>query len=317
MASSSRARNRHRRRARRRGDSGRRDGRSARACSSWVRTAEPLQRMGARRRDAARAQSRAAFRSSCATERIVRCTKSTNRFARVRAMVSTGSRSAAPVSGAARPGAARGEIRLRIEACGVCRTDLHVVDRELPDTSSEIIPGHESWVSSMRSARTCRDFSVGDRVGVPWLGSTCGRCEYCLASRENLCDAPTFTGYTRPGGFASHIVARAAYCVPLSRAADAVATAPLLCAGLIGWRCLQKTGAARRIGLYGFGAAAHIVAQIARWQRREVFAFTRAGDIRTQAFARSLGRPGLARRAMRRPSRSTPRSFSPRLDRSS
>ncbi len=181
------------------------------------------------------------------------------------------------------------EVRLRIEACGVCRTDLHVVDRELPDTPAQIIPGHEVVGVVDVVGANVSAFSVGDRVGVPWLGSTCGHCEYCHAGRENLCDAPTFTGYTRSGGFATHIVACADYCVPLPAGVDPVATAPLLCAGLIGWRCLQKTGEAFRIGLYGFGAAAHIVAQIARWQRREVFAFTRAGDLETQAFARSLG----------------------------
>jgi propanol-preferring alcohol dehydrogenase len=181
------------------------------------------------------------------------------------------------------------EVRLRVEACGVCRTDLHVVDGELPDIVTPLIPGHEcvGLVEALGSAVS--GLQLGQRAGVPWLGGTCHRCEYCREGRENLCDAPEFTGYTRPGGFASHIVARADYCVPLPDDADPVAMAPLLCAGLIGWRCLAKTGQAKRIGLYGFGAAAHIVTQIACRQQRRVYAFTRAGDITAQAFARSLG----------------------------
>jgi propanol-preferring alcohol dehydrogenase len=182
-----------------------------------------------------------------------------------------------------------GEVRLRVEACGVCRTDLHVVDGELPDIVVPIIPGHEIvGIVDVLGAGVAA-LSLGDRVGVPWLGNTCGACEYCREGRENLCDAPEFTGYTRPGGFASHIVAKADYCIALPNCKDPVATAPLLCAGLIGWRCLMKAGDARRLGLYGFGAAAHIIAQVARRQGREVFAFTRPGDMDAQGFARSLG----------------------------
>jgi propanol-preferring alcohol dehydrogenase len=185
---------------------------------------------------------------------------------------------------------AAGEIRLRIEACGVCRTDLHVVDGELPDVLPPIVPGHEivGLVDALGDGVTT--FAVGDRVGVPWLGSTCGVCRYCRNGEENLCDAPQFTGYTRPGGYADQVVADAAFGIPLGAAfPDPVAAAPLLCAGLIGWRCLVKAGAAPVLGLYGFGAAAHIVTQVARWQGRRVFAFTRPGDRAAQEFARSLG----------------------------
>src|SRR5690348_3319230 len=182
-----------------------------------------------------------------------------------------------------------GELRLWVEACGVCRTDLHVVDGELPDIVTPLIPGHECVGLVEALGPGVSELKLGQRVGVPWLGGTCHHCEYCREGRENLCDAPEFTGYTRPGGFASHIVARADYCIALPDDADPVASAPLLCAGLIGWRCLVKTGQARRLGLYGFGAAAHIVTQIACRQQRRVYAFTRAGDIAAQAFARSLG----------------------------
>lgn len=181
------------------------------------------------------------------------------------------------------------EVRVRIEACGVCRTDLHVVDGELPDVTPPLIPGHEI-VGTVVAVGACVDgLATGMRVGVPWLGGTCGMCAYCASGRENLCDHPEFTGYTRPGGFASDVIARADYCVRLRDEADAVATAPLLCAGLIGWRSLRRAGAAPRLGLYGFGAAAHIVAQVAILEGREVYAFTRPGDTQAQAFARSLG----------------------------
>jgi propanol-preferring alcohol dehydrogenase len=182
-----------------------------------------------------------------------------------------------------------GEVRLRVEACGVCRTDLHVVDGELPAVAPPMIPGHEVVGRVEVLGKGTHRIALGQRVGVPWLGSTCGVCEYCLAGRENLCDAPGFTGYTRPGGFASRLVARADYCIPLGEDADPVATAPLLCAGLIGWRALSRTGRARTIGIYGFGAAAHLMTQVARHQGRRVFAFTRTGDLAAQAFARSLG----------------------------
>lgn len=190
---------------------------------------------------------------------------------------------------AADPEPGSGEIRLRVEACGVCRTDLHVVDGELPAIATPVVPGHEVVGRIDRIGKGVHRLGPGQRVGVPWLGSTCGTCEYCLCGRENLCDTPGFTGYTRPGGFASHLVARAEFCIPLAEDVDPVATAPLLCAGLIGWRALCRTGQARVLGIYGFGAAAHLLAQVARHQGRRVYAFTRNGDLAAQAFARSQG----------------------------
>ena len=187
------------------------------------------------------------------------------------------------------PQPSAGEIVVRVEACAVCRTDLHVVDGELPHPRLPLIPGHEivgivTVVGSGVSA-----FRAGQRVGIPWLGHTCGCCSYCRSGDENLCDQPLFTGYTRDGGYATHVVADARYVFPLADSGDDVATAPLLCAGLIGWRSLRLAGDGRRIGLYGFGAAAHIIAQVARWQGRDVFAFTKPDDVAGQAFARKLG----------------------------
>ena len=181
------------------------------------------------------------------------------------------------------------EVRIRIEACAVCRTDLHVVDGELPGTRFPIVPGHEIVGVVDRVGAEVRALRHGDRVGVPWLGHTCGHCEWCLGHRENLCDAPVFTGHGRDGGFATHVVAEAAYCILLDPSVDAVHCAPLLCAGLIGWRALRMAGSPSALGLYGFGAAAHLVAQVAIHEGRRVLAFTRPGDTETQAFARSLG----------------------------
>lgn len=183
-----------------------------------------------------------------------------------------------------------GEVLIRIETCGVCRTDLHVLDGELPDLAFPLIPGHQI-VGVVVAVGVVQDaeLTIGDRVGVPWLGHACGTCLFCALGDENLCDAPRFTGYTCPGGFATHVAAEAAFCISLSKQADPVATAPLLCAGLIGWRSLVKTQDAGRLGLYGFGAAAHIVIQIALWQGRRVHAFTRPGDTVAQDFALSLG----------------------------
>jgi propanol-preferring alcohol dehydrogenase len=182
-----------------------------------------------------------------------------------------------------------GEIRLRVAACGVCRTDLHVVDGELPDPKLPIIPGHEIVGRIDAIGAGVEGRRVDDRVGVPWLGHTCGVCPYCTGGQENLCDHPLFTGFTRDGGFATAAIADARFAFPLGEAGNDVALAPLLCAGLIGWRSLVIAGEGKKIGLYGFGAAAHIVAQVAKWQGRSVFAFTRPGDAATQAFARSLG----------------------------
>jgi alcohol dehydrogenase, propanol-preferring len=181
-----------------------------------------------------------------------------------------------------------GQIRVRVEACGVCRTDLHVVDGELPDPKLPIVPGHEI-VGRVEAAGDGVNLKLGSRVGVPWLGHACGHCPYCLSARENLCDTPLFTGYTRDGGFATHTIADAAFAFPLDEAIDPVGEAPLLCAGLIGWRSLKAAGDGGAIGIYGFGAAAHIIAQVCRWQGRRVFGFTRPGDAEAQKFARSLG----------------------------
>jgi propanol-preferring alcohol dehydrogenase len=185
------------------------------------------------------------------------------------------------------PGA--GQIRVKVTACGVCRTDLHVVDGELPHPQVPITPGHEIVGRVDAIGPGVDGLRLGERVGIPWLGHTCGVCPYCRMHRENLCDQPSFTGYTRDGGFATATIADARFAFPLGEAGSDVSLAPLLCAGLIGWRSLGMAGDGKRLGLYGFGAAAHIVAQVARWQERSVFAFTRPGDLGTQAFARSLG----------------------------
>lgn len=188
----------------------------------------------------------------------------------------------------AEPGA--GEVRIKVSACGVCRTDLHVVDGELAPRRSPIIPGHEIVGAVDAIGAGVTGLRLGQRVGVGWLGGVCGACRYCAADRENLCDAPSFTGYTRHGGFASHTIADARFAYPLPDAfADDAAAAPLLCAGLIGWRSLVAAGAGAALGLYGFGAAAHIILQAAKWQGRRVFVFTRPQDRDSQAFARTLG----------------------------
>jgi len=182
-----------------------------------------------------------------------------------------------------------GEIRVKVAACGVCRTDLHVVDGELPNPHVPITPGHEIVGRVDALGRGVEGLSIGQRVGIPWLGHTCGVCPYCSEHEENLCDRPQFTGFTRDGGFATAAVADARYAFPLGELGSDIEVAPLLCAGLIGWRSLVIAGGGKRLGLYGFGAAAHIIAQVAQWQGRNVFAFTRPGDEKTQAFARSLG----------------------------
>jgi len=187
------------------------------------------------------------------------------------------------------PAPGRGEILVEVEACGVCRTDLHVVDGELPDIRCPIVPGHEVVGRVAAAGEGVAGLAPGTRVGIPWLGSTCGVCPYCRAGRENLCDRPVFTGYTRDGGFATHSLADARYCFALPGAADAAALSPLMCAGLIGWRSYRMAGDGAALGIYGFGAAAHILAQVAVWHGRRVYAFTRAGDAAAQAFARSLG----------------------------
>jgi propanol-preferring alcohol dehydrogenase len=185
------------------------------------------------------------------------------------------------------PGA--GQLRIRVHACGVCRTDLHVVDGELPHPLRPVIPGHEIVGTVDAIGAQVQDFAPGQRVGVPWLGRTCGHCRFCMSGRENLCDDAGFTGYTINGGYAQYTVADARYCVPLPPSYSDEAAAPLLCAGLIGYRALRTAGDARRLGIYGFGAAAHLVAQVALAQGREVFAFARPGDDAAQRFARGLG----------------------------
>jgi alcohol dehydrogenase, propanol-preferring len=187
------------------------------------------------------------------------------------------------------PPPARGELLIRVEACGVCRTDLHLIDGELPDIHYPVTPGHEIvGVVTAGGAEEAR-FAVGDRVGVPWLAWTCGMCQYCRAGLENLCIRARFTGYTRDGGYAQEVLADARYCLPLPTNVPAARLAPLLCAGLIGYRAYRKAGDAANLGLYGFGAAAHLLVQIAGHEGRRVFAFTREGDLDGQVFARSLG----------------------------
>ncbi|QDZ30506.1 zinc-dependent alcohol dehydrogenase family protein [Noviherbaspirillum sp. UKPF54] len=181
------------------------------------------------------------------------------------------------------------EVLIRVGACGVCRTDLHIADGELPPHKSPLIMGHEVVGTVVAAGERVRRFSIGDRVGVPWLGGTCRHCAYCAAQHENLCDTPQFTGYDRDGGYAEYAAADARYCFALPSRYDDIHAAPLLCAGLIGYRAYAMAGDARRLGLYGFGAAAHIIAQVACRQGREIYAFTRPGDTRSQQFARSLG----------------------------
>ncbi|MGE0813327.1 MAG: zinc-dependent alcohol dehydrogenase family protein [Vicinamibacterales bacterium] len=188
-----------------------------------------------------------------------------------------------------RPEPGADEVVVRVTACGVCRTDLHVVDGDLPDAGTPRVPGHEVVGVVEAAGPMAAGVSIGDRVGIPWLASTCGACAACLAGRENLCAAARFTGYHRDGGFAEYAAARAAYVLPLPGGYGDVEAAPLLCAGLIGYRAYRMAGEGRRLGLYGFGAAAHVLAQVARADGREVYAFTKPGDDRAQAFARRLG----------------------------
>ena len=187
------------------------------------------------------------------------------------------------------PQPGNGELMLAVSACGVCRTDLHVVDGDLTHSKPPIVPGHEIVGRVAAVGQGVSGFRMGERVGVPWLGATCGVCPYCREDAENLCNAPVFTGYTRDGGFATHTIADARYCFPLGEDGNDAEIAPWLCAGLIGWRSYRMAGDGRALGLYGFGAAAHILAQVARWQGRRVFAFTRKSDTAAQDFARSLG----------------------------
>ena len=182
-----------------------------------------------------------------------------------------------------------GEVVVSVAACGVCRTDLHIVDGELPDPKLPLVPGHQAVGRVAAAGTGAERFRPGDRVGVPWLGWACGACRYCLSGRENLCARARFTGYHLDGGYAEQLAADERFCLQLAEGNDDAQAAPLLCAGLIGYRALRLAGEPERLGLYGFGASAHVVAQVARHQGRRVFAFTRPGDAETQAFARELG----------------------------
>jgi alcohol dehydrogenase, propanol-preferring len=187
------------------------------------------------------------------------------------------------------PEPGEGQVRMRVLACGVCRTDLHVIDGELADPKLPLVLGHQIVGEVEALGPGVEGIGTGERVGVPWLGWTCGECRFCTSGRENLCPNARFTGYQLDGGYAEAAVADERFCFPLPDAADPVPTAPLLCAGLIGWRSLKMTGDSERLGIYGFGAAAHIVTQVARYQGRRVFAFTKPGDDAAQAFARGVG----------------------------
>ncbi len=214
---------------------------------------------------------------------------SENHPATMRAMLFDGPGQALRLAELPVPAPGAGQILLQVEACGVCRTDLHLIDGELSDPVLPMVPGHEIVGRVAALGNGVEGIARGQRIGVPWLGWTCGHCAFCLSARENLCDDARFTGYQINGGYAEYAVADARYCFPLPESVDAAEAAPLLCAGLIGYRALVMAGEARRLGIYGFGAAAHIIAQVARWQEREVFAFTRRGDHDSQAFARELG----------------------------
>ncbi len=187
------------------------------------------------------------------------------------------------------PVAGAGELLLKVQACGICRTDLHVVDGELSEPRLPLIPGHQIVGLVEAVGKGVKGFHQGDLVGVPWLGGTCGRCRYCLSGQENLCDEAIFTGYQRSGGFAEFCTAKAAFCFTIPEDYPATQAAPLLCAGLIGYRALRMAGTGKRLGIYGFGSAAHIVTQVAIWEKRQVYAFTRAGDAIGQGFAMEMG----------------------------
>lgn len=186
------------------------------------------------------------------------------------------------------PSPGMGQVLVQVSACGVCRTDLHILDGEIA-ARYPVIPGHEIVGSIVELGSGVDDLAVGQRIGIPWLGHTCGHCPYCASGQENLCDFPDFTGATRDGGYATHVLADSRFCFAIPDCFDDAHAAPLLCAGLIGWRALRMAGDGRRIGLYGFGAAAHIIAQVAIWQGRSVYAFTRENDEEGQSYARSLG----------------------------
>jgi propanol-preferring alcohol dehydrogenase len=204
-------------------------------------------------------------------------------------MMLTAPRQALQLRDIPEPSITPGQLLIRVSACAVCRSDLHIVDGELPDPKLPLIPGHEIVGRIEQLGRDVKNFAEGERVGIPWLGWTCGECKFSRSQRENLCPRARFTGYTIDGGYAEFASADARFCFHIPDEFDDIAAAPLLCAGLIGFRALRKCGGAKRIGLYGFGASAHLVAQVARFEGREVFAFTRANDVETQTFAKKLG----------------------------
>lgn len=181
------------------------------------------------------------------------------------------------------------QVLIKVDACGICRTDLHVIDGDLKQPKLPIIPGHQIVGKIVKVGDSVSEFHIGDRIGVPWLGGSCAHCSYCLSGHENLCDFPIFTGYQADGGFAEYCVADARFCFPLPNDYPDAQAAPLLCAGLIGYRALNKTGNAKKIGVYGFGAAAHILVQVANYQNRQIYAFTRPKDVKSQLFAKELG----------------------------
>lgn len=207
----------------------------------------------------------------------------------MRAMLLSPGRSLLESTSRAPPRPGQGQVLVRVHACGVCRTDLHLVDGELPQARLPVIPGHEIVGDVAEVGPGVASLKLGQRIGVPWLGYTCGICRYCVSDRENLCDAPQFTGCTIDGGYAEYAVADSRFCFALPSGYTDQELAPWLCAGLIGYRSLRMAGEARRIGIYGFGAAAHIIVQLCRYEEREVFAFTRPSDHQAQAFARGLG----------------------------
>lgn len=207
----------------------------------------------------------------------------------MRAMIFDGPGRPLRLATVATPSPGPSQVLLHVHACGICRTDLHIVDGELKEPKLPLILGHQIVGTIVATGERVERFLAGERVGVPWLGSTCNHCRYCLSGRENLCDKAQFTGYQRDGGFAEYTVADQRFVFPIPAGYPDLQAAPLLCAGLIGYRCLTMAGDARSLGLYGFGAAAHIVAQVARWQGRTVYAFTRRGDNETRQFAKRLG----------------------------
>jgi alcohol dehydrogenase, propanol-preferring len=213
----------------------------------------------------------------------------TKNAATMRAMVLDASGQPLGLRRIARPEPAAGQVLVKVAACGVCRTDLHVVDGELTEPKLPLVPGHEVVGSVVAAGEGVEGLCAGERVGIPWLGWTCGRCRFCRSGLENLCENARFTGYQIDGGYAEYALADARYCFPIPDSYGDADAAPLLCAGLIGYRALRKAGDPGRLGLYGFGAAAHIVIQVARHEGRQVFAFTRPGDIQAQEFALSLG----------------------------